>query len=360
MISEREASKYPFLNDAVTLVETLGLTLEDLMDPGHTKVLDRAERRVAQAIMKGEATSELGDTITELLSFPVGNMFITAMGEEFLFRRYALSEAVRAQGLLKDETEERLAKIARLEFGWTLRLVDERLDGRLYRFELLFKDYLRNAAGFREPEWKIVNRLMRGGYVLLTRREASRLLQEEIQRRIADLVSKHRQISLPGPLGAKVESLQKVFEENRSRLTGRDLPSELVNEAFPPCIRHAFEGLMAGKRLSHMERFGLTSFLINVGMDIDEIVNLFVSVTDFDEQFTRYQIEHIAGLRGSRTKYTPPTCSTFKTHSVCNNPERLCQHIKHPLSYYRIKVRDIQRERGPESGDEAPKTEETK
>ncbi len=48
MISEREAAKYPFLNDAVTLVEAIGLTLEDLMDPGHAKVLDRAERRVAR------------------------------------------------------------------------------------------------------------------------------------------------------------------------------------------------------------------------------------------------------------------------------------------------------------------------
>ncbi|MBT68826.1 MAG: hypothetical protein CL432_01570 [Acidimicrobiaceae bacterium] len=107
-------------------------------------------------------------------------------------------------------------------------------------------------------------------------------------------------------------------------------------------------------------RFGLTSFLINVGMDIDEIVNLFVSVTDFDEGFTRYQIEHIAGLRGSRTKYTPPTCSTFKTHSVCYNPDRLCQHIKHPLHYYRIRVKDIQREQGPESRDGTQNTQVTK
>ena len=351
MISEREAAKYPFLHNAVTLVHAIDLTLEDLMDPGHAKVLDRAEKRVAQAIINGETTSELEDTIMELLSFPVGNMFVTALGEEFLFRRYALSEAVRAQGLLKDETEERLAKIARLEFGWTLRLVDERLDGRVYKFELLFSDYLRNAAVFREPKWKIVNRLMKGGYVLLTRREASRLLQEEIQGRIKNLVSKRGQISLPGPLGAKVEILKKIFEENRMRLMGGDLPPKLVNEAFPPCIRHAYEGLMVGKRLSHMERFGLTSFLINVGMDIDEIVSLFMSVTDFDEEFTRYQIEHIAGLRGGRTKYTPPTCSTFKTHSVCINPERLCQHTKHPLHFYRIKVRDIQRKQSLESAD---------
>ena len=102
-----------------------------------------------------------------------------------------------------------------------------------------------------------------------------------------------------------------------------------------------------------MERFGLTSFLVNVGMDIDEIVKLFVSVTDFDEEFTRYQIEHIAGLRGSRTKYTPPTCSTFKTHGVCYNPERLCERIKHPLSFYRRRVWGIQRDRERESGSEA-------
>jgi DNA primase large subunit len=121
-----------------------------------------------------------------------------------------------------------------------------------------------------------------------------------------------------------------------------------VVEALPPCIRRAFEGLLAGRRESHMERFALTSFLINAGMDVEEIVQLFVSVTDFDEQFTRYQIEHIAGLRGSRTRYTPPSCSTLKTHGVCFNPDSLCEHIKHPLSYYKTRVRDQRRQHGEE------------
>jgi len=340
LISEREASKYPFLNDAVTLVETLGLTLDDLSDPGYERVANRAEERVSQAILNGESTADLGDSITELLSFPVANVFIATMGEDFLFRRYALSEAMRAQGLLREEAVERLAKIARLEFGWDLRLVDKSLDGRLYAYEVHFKDYLRNAPRFREPEWKMVNRLVKGGYILLTKREVSRLLQEEIQERIGSLVSRRSRMKLPEPLQERKDRLQKLLDENRSRLTGGDLPSEFLMEAFPPCIKHAFEGLMAGRRAAHMERFALTSFLINAGMEIDEIVKLFVSVTDFDESFTRYQIEHIAGLRGSRTKYTPPTCSTLKTHGVCHNPDRLCDRIKHPLSYYRIKVRD--------------------
>jgi DNA primase large subunit len=94
-----------------------------------------------------------------------------------------------------------------------------------------------------------------------------------------------------------------------------------------------------------MERFGLTSFLVNVGMPIDEIVKLYVSVTDFDESLTRYQIEHIAGLRGTRTKYTPPTCATLRTHGICRNINDICKTIVHPLSYYRKKVLQIQKKK---------------
>jgi len=344
LISEREAAKYPFLKEAVGLVDVLNLTLDDLVDPSHVKVLDRAEQRVSQAILSGEATAVLGDSLTELLSFPVANMFVMVMGEEFLDRRYALSEAVRASELLREESEARTAKMARVEFGWSLKLSDKTLDGRLYKFELHFNDYLRNAASLREPKWKLVNRLMNDGHVFITKPEGARLLQEEVQRRIQGFVSKRSKLNLPEPLRERVNRLSKLFDENRSRIAGGGLPSEVVTEAFPPCIRHAFEGLMAGRRLGHMERFALTSFLVHTGMDIDEIVRLFTSVTDFDEEFTRYQIEHIAGLRGSRTRYTPPTCSTLRTHGICHNPDDLCQRIRHPLSYYRRRVSDRQRE----------------
>ncbi len=344
MISEREAAKYPFLGDAVKLVDVLNLTLEDLSDPSHAAVLDRAEDRVSRAIIRGETDAQLSDTIRELLSFPVSNMYVMVLGEDFLKRRYALSEAVRASGILLEENDDRIAKMGRVEFDWTLRLVREHMDGRQFSFELYFKDYLRNASAFREPKWKLVNRLVRDGYVLLTRPEAVRLLQEEIQRKIARFVAKSQKINLPEPLQERADRLSKLLDENRSRLTGGELPEKVLMEAIPPCINYALEGLMAGRRAGHMERFALTSFLINAGMEIDDIVKMFISVTDFDEEFTRYQIEHIAGLRGSRTRYTPPTCATLRTHGVCHNPDRLCEHVKHPLSYYRIKVRDHERE----------------
>jgi len=346
MISEREAAKYPFLKEAAGLVETLSLKVDDLADPSYSRVLDRGKERVSEAILKGLVSEGLGDALTELLSFPVAIMFVTIVGDRFLDRRYALAEAVRVYELLKGENEARIAKMAREEFSWNLRLVHREFDGKAYRFQVHFRDYLRNAASFREDEWKLVNRVMGDGYVLLTRMEAARLIQVEVEELIRSRVSKHGRIALPWEVRERVDRITRLFEENRGRISGEELPSEVVSNAFPPCIRRALEGLMSGRRASHMERFALTSFLINAGMDIDRIVHLFVSVTDFDEHLTRYQIEHIAGLRGSRTKYTPPTCATLRTHGVCYNPDALCMRIKHPLSYYRRKVRDFKREKG--------------
>jgi DNA primase large subunit len=109
-----------------------------------------------------------------------------------------------------------------------------------------------------------------------------------------------------------------------------------------------------------MERFALTSFLVNIGMPIEQMVSFYTEVTDFDESLTRYQIEHIAGLKGNRTKYTPPTCNTLRTHGVCRSPDSLCKKIVHPLSYYRRKAWGIQKreERKAKEAESLNKTEQ--
>jgi DNA primase large subunit len=74
-------------------------------------------------------------------------------------------------------------------------------------------------------------------------------------------------------------------------------------------------------------------------MPSDKVVELFRSFSDFNERMTRYQVEHIAGEKGSRTRYIPPKCDTLKTHSVCLNPDALCKRVHHPLAYYRMKLK---------------------
>jgi DNA primase large subunit len=79
-------------------------------------------------------------------------------------------------------------------------------------------------------------------------------------------------------------------------------------------------------------------------MPVENVVDLFRSFSDYSERMTRYQVEHIAGEKGSRTRYTPPRCDTLKTHGVCADPDALCQKIRHPSSYYRRKAKAAESE----------------
>jgi len=80
-------------------------------------------------------------------------------------------------------------------------------------------------------------------------------------------------------------------------------------------------------------------------MTVDDVIDLFRSISDFDERMTRYQVEHIAGARGSRTKYIPPRCDTLRTHGICPTTDKICKGICHPLAYYRRKLKTIKAEK---------------
>ena len=129
----------------------------------------------------------------------------------------------------------------------------------------------------------------------------------------------------------------------------RSIPQELAQtfnisaDDMPPCIRRLLDTLSSGGRLSHIGRFTLTSFLVNVGSTEDDVLNFFKSASDFDERKTRYQVEHISGRRGSKTKYTPPKCDTLKTHGLCIESDELCKRVRHPLSYYKRKRSSFRR-----------------
>jgi DNA primase large subunit len=111
----------------------------------------------------------------------------------------------------------------------------------------------------------------------------------------------------------------------------------VVQEAFPPCINALYDSASKSRHLSHVGRFTLTSFLLNIGMSPEKLTELFKSFSDYNERLTRYQVEHIAGVRGSGTRYTPPNCETLQTHGVCINRDALCRGARNPLIYYKKK-----------------------
>ena len=216
---------------------------------------------------------------------------------------------------------------------------------RSYDFKLHFLDYLKNTKSLRDKSWKLINRTLIGGMVYLTIREAARLLQEEVRRHIEAKLQTNVRLTLPPNVAERVDKIKQMYADQigRVKVKVEEAPKGLLSEALPPCIKTLYQSVSSGHHISHIGRFTLTSFLINIGMETDRIIDLFRSFSDFDERMTRYQVEHIAGERGSRTKYTPPSCDTLKTHGICPGMDDLCRRVRHPLTYYRRKLRRLRR-----------------
>jgi DNA primase large subunit len=260
-----------------------------------------------------------------------------ATKDSYLKRRYALAEAKRASALLKEEDREKIQTIAE-NFNWKIKPTEKK-GSQPYDFTLDFTDFLKNATNLRSArgEWRLVNRLMQNGEVYLTKTEASRLLEEEVRRHIEEKLDIKVE-SLPEPITKAMEQLNKLFSEIKAEIKLDELPKEVIIPAFPPCIQRLYDTIASGRNISHIGRFALTTFLINTGMTTENVINLFRTLPDFNERLTRYQVEHIAGRRGSRTKYIPPMCATLQTHGVCYNSDEICKTVRHPLTYYRKKI----------------------
>src|SRR6267143_450363 len=112
MLTRADLAKYPFLSEASEYVRELGLSIDELSTPEFGPVLDRAEKRLEEALSKGRVSGDITNENAEILSFPVSNLILSLLGEERARRRFALAEAKRAYELLRQESPEKLEHIA--------------------------------------------------------------------------------------------------------------------------------------------------------------------------------------------------------------------------------------------------------
>jgi len=309
-------------------VRGIGIDINDLESDFFIPFLDRAEKRAEDALLdvsvyaKTKPLDETRENEIEIFSFPIAVMLVAATEDSFIKRRYALAEAKRASELLKDEKKEKLFDIANV-FNWDVKLLED-VSLLPYVFALGVPIFLNNATGFHDKTWKLVNQKMIDGKVYLTEQKLSRLLEEEVRKYVESrLDTKIR--SLPSGIMARVTRLRQLAEKKREQIRFEEMPERVVMEAFPLCIKGVYARVAAGRPASHIGRFALTSFMLSIGMTVEDVFKFFRSVSDFNERMTRYQVEHIAGTRGSGTKYTPPNCATLRTHGICISPEPECR-----------------------------------
>lgn len=326
-----DLAKYPFLKETSAYMKKLGLEINELTSPELGQILSRAKDRLEKSILFVQTGERFGNDI-EIPSFPVTIMLALATKNSFVKKRYALAEAKQAYVDFQAEPKDRLMAIAR-DFDWEISPNTENGIPIDY-FSIRMADYLRNIAHLRDDKWKLVNRVLRNGRIYLSQHDAARLLQEEVQRRIEARLNVKDVPQFPTQITEIAEKMLELAKEKIGESEMEGFPKEVSQSAFPPCILALHEAATHGRHLSHVGRFTLTSFLVTIGMPTDKVAEVFKTFSDYNARLTLYQVEHIAGSKGSSTKYTPPSCSTLQTHGVCANSDELCRRIHHPLNYY--------------------------
>lgn len=326
-------SDYPFTEEAAVQVRKAGYSLESLLDKTSFKVVrSRAAERVLGAIggqIPDRRANTEAEALAELLSYPLARVIVSCLNDQHLQRRYALAEAKLAFSRMKSDGE----KDGLVHLATDLGLHPEGA-GPL---RLHFAEYIRAAHRMHAPKWKLVNRDLCEGYLTVTEEELMRLLEEAVRDRVLRGLPLEVDEKVCAKLGEYLEplraDLQRVAARERNDL------GQVEQGAFPPCVRKMLADVAAGTNLAHSARFALVSFLLQISMSPEEVIALFNTSPDFDQERTRYQVEHIAGASG--TKYRPPSCATMATYGNCPGEDELCRRIRHPLSYYERRVRFI-------------------
>ena len=335
----RTLARFPFLKEARDHITANGISLVDLLtNRAWASARDRGKERVRETLedvervpLREVPTSSDQDQWREILSYPVARMVVSCVADNYLVRRYALAEAIRAESRLAQE-DVRFVNLVAAQLD-----LDFHLEGDVANVHFL--DFLRTTSTLRGKEWKLINQPVSAGRVELRRERAVRLLRNAVQAKIERELPLEVAPEVEAAFADEVLTLRRALVERKARFRREDLGKGDINH-FPPCMQKILADIQAHENVPHMGRFAIVAFLHTLGFSNEEIFKLFGDVPDFAVDVTRYQIEHITGTT-SPTEYTPPECSTMKSYGVCPGGDALCHQewMTHPLKYYRYKAK---------------------
>jgi DNA primase large subunit len=336
MVELRILSKYPFLNDAKTYVSDNKLSVKEILDD---PLYERARAIGIERLDNAFNTRDVGnrtlvtdsDCIMELLSYPIARMIAVCIGDNYFKRRYALGEAIHTYKNLLTESTDFLLDISK-EFDITVKHDEEKNQIKIY-----FVDYLKHAPT-RYKEWKMINRTLEKGYIIVTHKDLARIIQEALRARInKELDSRDCDNSIYNIFKEDISRIQNIVLLHKKKIEAEPI-RKLDISKLPPCMKDILASIQVGENVPHMGRFALVSFLNSLKLGVNDIIKLFSTAPDFEEEKTRYQIEHITGNISS-TSYKPPGCDKMRTYGICpvDKIDELCKRKRHPLSYYKAK-----------------------
>ena len=331
ILGKDDLAKYPFLEEAGTYVRESHFDLDDFNQSEFLHIIERASKRIEFALIQGKVFMDLEKYDIELFTFLVSLIMMKYIYEDSAIKKFSLFEVIRVERFLISDLlkEKDLGKknllISRI-FRELFQL-DVDLDTKKNNlFKMNISNYLNRAIQFNEIEWKLINRAVDNGYVYLDVDETVRLIRYEIYILMYNKIKNMNITKIPEQIRFHATLIKnKLIPVIKYTKNTTDLP---------PCIKKALEFLNKSENLPHSARFMLATYMLSLGKSIDEVVSLFQNAPDFNEKITRYQVEHLAGKKGSQTKYSVPACSKLVNENLCYATID-CKGITNPIQFGR-------------------------
>ena len=318
------AQNFPFSGAARRIITEQDISLEKLPE----EAVLRAERIVWDAMLGKGAPLKLQSTdllLQEILAFPVAKILVSFTKDARLFERFSAMIADNAFAFLNSQKNKQEAAVALAsDIGLRFDFADE--SGFFVKVPLT--DFL--LVRFNDPQLKLVNQQVDKGMVFLDANNFCRFLREKVFMLVLQ--------SLPVPTDGMPKGLQAAAKQLALETAAAEkkkfdfaIRGKADSNSFPPCMASLYSQLASGQKLPHMARVYLAYFLNSVGMQKQQIFELFKKSPDFKERIAAYQINKIVAQN-----YTPPSCDKVRAQGYCPNSN--CG-VRNPISFYKRELR---------------------
>ena len=333
-LGSSELAKYPFLQEASAYIQESKFDFAEFDRPEMIHIINRAVEKLENEL-KGKIYSNLDEYEIEIMTFLVSLLLIKSIGLEEVSKKCSLFEAMRVERFLStDLSIERSSQKKKLlvqKIFQDLFDINIDVDSTSSICKLSVPDYLLRASKMYEQEWKLINRSVKDGYVYLDTDEAVRLIRNELSNLIYTRIKNMKIYEVPIIIKSKADELRKKYS---GRYVYRNQFKILE---YPPCIKHAMEIINKGENLPHSARFMLATYMLAIGKTEEEVIEIFKNSPDYNEKITRYQVEHLAGKKGSHIKYSVPSCDRLRSEDLCFAVKE-CESLINPIQFGRRKL----------------------
>ncbi|MFX0059949.1 MAG: hypothetical protein ACFE85_03760 [Candidatus Hodarchaeota archaeon] len=245
------------------------------------------------------------------------------------------------------------------KFQYGLKIRKENTEKLETNFRIHYLDYLKLENNLRDDYRKLVNIAIKNGYVYIQKKNLMRLIQEYVRNKILEIEDddKSSTKTLKDSL-FEIEEFKELYDKIEAAWKERKeeieyfedagfIKGENINIIYPPCMKEILLKAKEGQNLIHIERLVILFFLLALNYPIEEIIQIYSILPDFDREKTTYQVKF-----AKNKEYIPHACETLKSLDLCmakKYDDQICikgyyikkrdeyKKINHPLSYVRRK-----------------------